>query len=105
MLENVNVADKSRQPDANMRRPTASVSPDQQFPFWPEYQLFQSKLTHVVYIFSAHYSFDGRKIRRHLPSRRFELGADQRKQAVPACIPRTRLQRGELFADIIEDRR
>jgi hypothetical protein len=35
----------------------------------------------------------------------FEFGIDQRKQIVPACIPRTRLLTRELFAEIIEDRR
>ncbi len=30
---------------------------------------------------------------------------DRRRRVVPADIPRTRLARGELFAEIIEDRR
>ncbi len=31
--------------------------------------------------------------------------ADRRKHNVPACIPRRRVRRGKLFADIIQDRR
>jgi hypothetical protein len=36
---------------------------------------------------------------------RFDWRADRRKHNVPASIPRRRLKRGELFADIIQDRR
>jgi hypothetical protein len=95
---------------AGNRATTRAVRQDQpardpQFPFWPEYKLFQSKFPHVVCICSARYTFDGRKVRRHLSSGRFELEADHRKRIVPASIPRIRLFRGELFAEIIEDRR
>jgi hypothetical protein len=38
-------------------------------------------------------------------SSRFELGADQGKQIVPASIPRTRVFGGDLFAEIVQDRR
>lgn len=40
-----------------------------------------------------------------MSSSRFEFGADQRKQIVPASIPRTRVFGGDLFAEIIQDRR
>ena len=33
------------------------------------------------------------------------FGTDQRKRIVPACIPCTRLYAGEMFAEIVEDRR
>ena len=39
-----------------------------------------------------------------MSSGRFDFGADQRKRIVPACILRTRIVAGELFAEIIEDR-
>ncbi len=36
---------------------------------------------------------------------RLSVGKERRKQHLPASIPRIRLQRGELFAEIIHERR
>ncbi len=44
------------------------------------------------------------KLRHRMKSQRGGR-ADRRKHTVPACIPRRRVRRGKLFADIIQDRR
>jgi hypothetical protein len=42
----------------------------------------------------------------HVPSSQNKPeAADERKRSVPACFPRTRLQQGDLLAEIVQDRR
>ncbi len=40
-----------------------------------------------------------------MSSGRVEYAADPRKQVVSACVPKERMSKGDLFADIIHDRR